>query len=101
MTIFESLKFGIVMGVIGAILLVVFVFAFIFYEAGNQKRRRAKNRVIADMVISGQRDAGIREINGLIDELLRLNNRFVGESEEDRIRVEQLRRIRDERSKDA
>ena len=93
----------IVVIVIGLVLWVGFIFAsgLIAYEAAKQKRRRAKNRVIVDMVVSGQRDAGTREINRLIDELLRLNNRFIGESEEDHMRVEQLRRIRDERSKDA
>ena len=84
MTIFESIKFGIVVGVIGAILLIVFVFAFIFYEGALQKRRRGKDRVMADEIINGQKDAGTKEINKLIDGLLRLNNRFIGESEEDR-----------------
>ena len=88
---------------IGLVLCFGFMFAsaLIAYGASKQKRRRAKNRVMADMIISGQRDAETKEINWLIDELLRLNNRFISESEEDLVRIEQLRRIRDEGAKDA
>ena len=55
---------------------------------------------IADQVINGQRQLKANEIDKLIDDLLRLNNLFIGESEEGRVRVERLRRIRDERDKD-
>ena len=61
-----------------------------------QKRKRTKKRAIADEVINSQKQLNASEINKLIDELISLNNWFVGKTEDDRVRVSKLREIRDE-----
>ena len=79
------------------VILIWFLLLFIVLGAGAaQKRRRTKKRAIADKVISSQKQLKASEINKLIDELASLNNKLIGESEEDRVRISKLRAIRND-----
>lgn len=79
------------------VILIWFLLSFIVLGAGAaQKRKRTKKRAIADKVISSQKQLKASEINKLIDELASLNNKLIGESEEDRVRISKLRAIRND-----
>jgi len=79
-------------------ILIWFLTLFVIYGAGaTQKLHRKKIRVTADQVISGEVCMEISEINKLIDELDRYyRGNLISRSEEDLVRINKLREIRDD-----
>jgi len=78
-----------ILGLVGVI--------FFWYASGFPRRRRhAEKRMEADQIINGLKQFNVADINKLIDKLISTSGRMIdGLKEEDRMRIDRLREIRD------